>query len=629
MCGIAGIYNLNNQSVDKYLLKRMTDIIKYRGPDDEGFYYSDNIGLGHRRLSIIDLSSAGHQPMSNDDETIWIVFNGEIYNYIELREELINSGYKFTTSTDTEVIIKAYEKWGEECLKNFDGMFAFALWDSSKRRLFCARDRFGIKPFYYYFDGKIFVFASEIKSLLLHPDVPKRPNETIIYDYLALNAMDHTDETFFEGIKQLSPSHYIVLGNNGNIKINNWYNISINDEFGDFSGKKDEEYAEQFLDSFSKAIRLHLRSDVPIGSCLSGGIDSSSIVCLTNKLIFNDGIVEKATISERQKTFTAAYKNESIDESDYAEEVVRLTGAEGNYVFPDGNMLWEELQKLVWHQEEPFSSTSIYAQWNVMRKAASKGIKVLLDGQGGDELLAGYYIRYVPVLAKMLFKKGHPFKMLAETKAFSDVLEVKPQKAIKLALADLIPENATKLLRSILSMKQYRIPFIRESLYLKCNNRTSPSQKFCNLAEYMQKIIDYSLVSLLRYEDRNSMAFSIEARVPFLDSEFAKFVFRLPLTQKMRNGWSKVVLRNAMKGILPESIRLRRPKLGFDTPEIVWLRQNKDKVMNIFTSDNFLSKDYVSKEWILDNLNAILSGTQSGNIWKCIGLEVWMRVWRL
>jgi len=626
MCGIAGIFNLNKCQIDKSLLKKMTYILKHRGPDDEGFYFNENIGLGHRRLSIIDLSSAGHQPMSNDDETIWIVYNGEIYNYIELRDELIKYGYKFKTNTDTEVIIKSYEKWGENCLEKFNGMFAFAIWDDLNKRLFCARDRFGIKPFYYYFDGKIFVFASEIKAILLHPDVPKRPNGPIIYDFLALQILDHTDNTFFDGIKQLLPSQYLVLYGNGNIKVNNWYNIKFNGELGDLSDIKDKEYAEQFLHFFTNAIKLHLRSDVPIGSCLSGGLDSSSVVCLANKLIFGENIVDRAIIGERQKTFTAVYDDEGVDESHYAEEVIQLTSAEKNFVFPDGDMLWQELEEVTWHQDEPFFSTSIYAQWNVMRKAANKGIKVLLDGQGGDELLGGYYSRFIPVWAKTLLKKGHPFRMMNEIKAFSDVIKVKPKNVVISTLADFLPRKAVKFIKS-LSLK--RSPLINRNLYDKYQDRFFFGPRYCNLNNYMDQIMGYGLLTLLRYEDRNSMAFSIEARVPFLDAEFARFVSQLPLTQKIKNGWSKVVLRNAMRGILPESIRLRRPKLGFATPENRWLIQNKDKIRDIFASNDFRSDDYVSRKWILSNLDAILSEKQAMNIWGCISLEIWMRVWGL
>ncbi|MGB9596990.1 MAG: asparagine synthase (glutamine-hydrolyzing), partial [Candidatus Poribacteria bacterium] len=625
-CGIAGIFNLNKFSIDKSILKQMTDIIKHRGPDDEGFYLNENIGLGHRRLSIIDLSSAGHQPMSNDNETIWIVYNGEIYNYIELRDELIKYGYKFRTNTDTEVIIKAYEKWGESCLEKLNGMFAFALWDNLNKKLFCARDRFGIKPFYYYFDGKIFVFASEIKAILLHPDVPKRPNEPIIYDFLVLQILDHTDNTFFDGIKQLLPSQYLILYENGNTKIHNWFNIKSNDELGDFSDKKDKEYAEQFLHLFTNGIRRHLISDVPVGSCLSGGLDSSSVVCIANKLIFDNGVAEKKIIGERQKTFTAVYEDKSVDESHYAEEVIRLTSAEKNFIFPDGDMLWQELEKVTWHQEEPFLSTSIYAQWNVTREASNKGVKVLLDGQGGDELLGGYYSRFIPVWAKTLLKKGHPVRMMNEIKAFSDVIRVKPKNVIISTLADFLPKKAVKFIKSL---SQKRSPLINGNLYDKYQNRFFFGPRYCNLNDYMDVIMGYGLLNLLRYEDRNSMAFSVEARVPFLDSEFVKFACQLPLTQKIRGGWSKVILRNAMKGILPESIRLRRPKLGFATPEHRWLTQNRDQIRNIFVSNNFRSDDFVSRNWILSNLDAILSEKQAMNLWSCISLGIWMRVWEL
>ena len=624
MCGIAGIYNLNSEPVSQEFLKQMCDIMRHRGPDDEGYYIDNNIGFGHRRLSIIDLSPAGHQPMSNDDETIWLVYNGEVYNYVELREELDRKGYSFRTNNDVEVIIKAYEEWDTACLDRFNGMFAFALWDKRKKRLFCARDRFGIKPFYYYFDGKIFLFASEIKAILLHPDVPKRPNDAIIYDYLASKALNHTEETFFEGIKQLRSSHYLVLDAERHPKITKWYDIAINHELGDFSGRRDKEYAEQFLELFTDAIRLRLRSDVPIGSCLSGGLDSSSIVCLANKLIFENGVVDKKLVGERQKTFTASYEDERVDERKYAEEVVQLTGAEKNDVFPDGDMLWEELEKVTWHQDEPFGSTSVYAQWNVFRKAAERGVQVLLDGQGADELLAGYVTNYVPRWLNTLLRKGHLFKMLAEAKAFSDVVSI--STIVRNAIRYSLPPG---FVLSLKSLPHWR-PFIAKNLRQRCGRNAVSVYPGLSRALY-SSVLEAGMPTLLHYEDRNSSAFSIEGRVPFLDFRLVEFMFQLPLDQKMRNGWTKVILRNAMKGIIPENIRLRRDKLGFPTPEFVWLRQHQDKIRSLFSSGNVLSKDYLSREWILSNLDNALSERDIGvsTIWRCINLEVWMNIWRL
>lgn len=275
MCGIAGIYNLNNEPVSQNTLKRMCDVIKHRGPDDEGQWIDRNIGFGHRRLSIIDLSSAGHQPMSNEDKTIWLTYNGEIYNYIELRPELEARGHHFKSHTDTEVIIHAYEEYGEECLNKFNEMFAFAIWDSRQNKLFCARDRFGIKPFYYYFDFRRFLFASEIKSIIEDKTIEKRPNNWIICDYLVYAYLDHTEETFFDGIKQLLPAHYLVI-KDGRLSIKRYWDLNPEEKY---EPSDDVKYAQRFYELFEDSIRLKLRSDVPVGTCLSGGLDSSSIVC--------------------------------------------------------------------------------------------------------------------------------------------------------------------------------------------------------------------------------------------------------------------------------------------------------------------------------------------------------------
>lgn len=626
MCGIAGIYYLNNKAVSQVIIKNMCDTMRHRGPDDEGYFFDNNLALGHRRLSIIDLSSAGHQPMSDDNKSIWIVYNGEVYNFVELRNELINKGYSFKTGTDTEVIIKAYQEWGDDCLNKLDGMFAFAIWDQKKKRLFCARDRFGIKPFYYYFDGSIFVFASEIKGIIQHPGVSKRVNEPIVYDYLVCNSLDHSEETFFHGIRQLLPSHSIVLEAQNGLKISKWYDFPISYDLGDFSGEKDKENADRFREIFEDSIRIHLRSDVPVGTCLSGGLDSSSVVCLANKLIFENGIVDRSIIGERQKTFTASYDNKAIDERNFVDKVLSLTGAEGNFVFPDGNMLWEELEKVVWHQDEPFISTSIYAQWNVMRKTAERKVKVLLDGQGGDELLSGY-LSYAPVWVETLIRNGYFFRSLSEIKSFSDVCQISPKMLIRNLLFYSMPSSFIRFLKS---MKNSQSSLVTGDFLRKFKNKYVSIYEPHLSGQLYKSIFKTSLPSLLRYEDRNSSAFSIEARVPFLDYRLVEFILKLPLDQKIRDGWTKLLLRNAMKGIIPEEIRLRRDKLGFPTPQLVWLKQNKDKITSLFSSKDFLSKDYIIREPFLSNLDYVLEkGLDTTMLWKCINLEVWMRVWGL
>ncbi|MBI4712412.1 MAG: asparagine synthase (glutamine-hydrolyzing) [Planctomycetes bacterium] len=390
MCGICGIYS--NEPVDKDVVKRMNDALAHRGPDDEGIYLNQQspfVGLANRRLSIIDLSPAGHQPMSNENQTIWITYNGEIYNYIELRSELQKLGHRFRSDTDTEVIIHAYEEWGEDCLRHFNGMWAFAIWNSKRRRLFCARDHFGIKPFYYFWDGKTFVFASEIKSILTHPAVPRKPDETIIYDYLTTGLIDHSEETFFHQIKQLRPAHYLTINPDRCLEVNKWWDIAVNHRFNDNS-LNGKDITDRFKNLLEDSVRLRLRSDVPVGTCLSGGLDSSSIVCLANNLIRDNKIIKPELIGRHQKTFSACYDDPRVDERRFIKEVLNQTGAESHLTFPNGQGLWTDLERLIWHQDEPFGSTSIYAQWSVMKLTANNGVKVLLDGQGGDELMAGY-----------------------------------------------------------------------------------------------------------------------------------------------------------------------------------------------------------------------------------------------
>jgi asparagine synthase (glutamine-hydrolysing) len=420
MCGISGIWHLDNsRSISPSLIAQMTFTLRHRGPDDEGYLFVDTVtghhegrrgrdtvpelqmpdvrqgsekrydlAFGFRRLSIIDLSPAGHQPMGNADGSLWVVYNGEIYNYLELREELKARGHTFRTATDTEVILCAYEEWGEACLERFNGMWAFALWDGHRQQLFCARDRFGIKPFYYVWDGTTFAFASEIKALLQMPDITRRPNEPVIYDYLRYGHLDHSEETFFTGIKQFPPAHFLLLRPTRQFSLRRYWDL-IPDRRAEPLFTSDASYAERFYSLFEDAVRLRLRSDVPIGTCLSGGLDSSAIVCVANKLLLDENVIDPDLVGERQRTFSSCFDDRQYDERQYIQAVLALTGAEPNYTFPKGGELLDALTKLMWHQDEPFGSTSIYAQWRVMEKTAERGVKVLLDGQGGDELLAG------------------------------------------------------------------------------------------------------------------------------------------------------------------------------------------------------------------------------------------------
>ncbi len=598
MCGISGIYNLNNEPVSRSLLKDMTDVLLHRGPDDEGYillnsgYGSSDIALGHRRLSIIDLSSSGHQPMPNEDKSIWITYNGEVYNYIELREELEKAGHVFNSKTDTEVIIHAYEAWGEECLKRFNGMWAFAIWDFNKKRLFCARDRLGVKPFYYIYNKKQFAFASEIKSLL-KTGIEKKPNDAIIFDYLAFGLQDHTEDTFFEGVKQLKPAHYLFL-ENGVLRKERYWTIEINDEIG---GKENDE--SRFYDIFRDSVRLRLRSDVPVGTCLSGGLDSSSIVCVMNKLIHD---------KKMQKTFSACSDNKKFDERRYIEDVIEETGAEKNYIFPSGEALLDEIEDMIYYQDEPFGSLSIYAQWNVMKKA-SQSVKVLLDGQGGDELLAGYLEYYASYFKTLISRKKY-FLLAKELLFF---LSLHPRSAYELY--------------SKMRLRKKRGELLSREFASKYNDRNF---KYADMlhSKLLNDLTVTKLPALLHYEDRNSMAFSIESRVPFLDYRLVEYAASLPLSQKTRNGTTKVVLRNAMRGVIPESIRERKDKMGFVTPEEVWMKTVlKGWVRDILTSESFKNRKYWDSDRVLKEFDSICAGKSryTSDMWRYICLEMWLR----
>ena len=397
MCGITGIIYFKPKDCKKFVktLKNMTDILNHRGPDDSGFFIANSssrkfsnslnrvsgnfdVAFGHRRLSILDLSKKGKQPMSNRNKNLWIIFNGEIYNYLELREELKLKGYKFKTGTDTEVILAAYQEWGTNCFNRFNGMWAIALYDVKNKKVIFSRDRFGVKPFYYFMDKEKIIFGSEIKSILAYPNLNVKPNYKVIYDYLKTGLLDHTNETFFDGIKKLSGSSYAIVDFKS-MKISKYWQLKTRGILG--------EPIKSFRDLFTDSINLRLRSDVPVGTCLSGGIDSSSVVCVFNNLLYK--FKDKNSRRGLQKTFSACFNNKDIDERKYIEECLSKTNAEKNYVFPDSKGLWKDLNDLIYVQEEPFGSTSIYSQYNVMR-LANKKVKVLLDGQGSDELLAGY-----------------------------------------------------------------------------------------------------------------------------------------------------------------------------------------------------------------------------------------------
>ncbi len=614
MCAIAGIYNFDNSPVPEDLLHKMINILRHRGPDDEGYYITHGIGLGHRRLSIIDLSPAGHQPMCNEDGNIWITYNGEVYNYIELAQELKARGHVFKSVTDTEVIIHAYEEYGEECLQKFNGMFAFAIWDDKKKKLFCARDRFGVKPFYYYSGGRSFHFASEIKAIITDSTIERKPNDRIIYDYLAYGLLDHTEDTFFEGIKSLLPAHYLVI-ENSEIKIRRYWDL---DPTKVKNKVDDEECASKFYELFRDSVRLRLRSDVPVGTCLSGGLDSSSIVCVANDLL------KECRAELKQRTFSSCFDHKKYDERVFIESVLKKTGAEMNYTFPKGEDLFDLTQDIIWYQEEPFVSTSIFAQWHVMNLAKERGVKVLLDGQGADELLAGYHFYYYSFFADLI-KTLSFTNIIKEIIFYSNHHSYSKLNALGIAVFYLSPNSLKNKIKHIIGKKSWL-----KSEFIRANNKNERaiSKYKSHLNNHLYQVLAMGLPSLLHYEDRNSMAFSIESRVPFLDYRLVEFMFSLPNNQKINNGITKVVLRNAMKGILPEKVRNRMDKMGFVTPEDIWFRTcAKHEIIEIIGSDRFSKRKYFNVPEIKKEFEAHCKGKKniSSTIWRWINLELWFR----
>jgi asparagine synthase (glutamine-hydrolysing) len=594
MCGIAGIYSTTGEA-DPALLTAMSSRLAHRGPDGEGTYLRGPVGLAHRRLSIIDLSGLAAQPMANEDETLWLVFNGEIYNYRELREDLLRAGHTFRSQTDSEVILHAYEEWGQACVERFNGMWAFAIYDRKEDLLFCSRDRFGIKPFYYTIADGTFLLASEIKALLAHPAVGKRPNDMRLRDYLAWGVLDHTPETMFEGVFQLPPAHSMVVRNGVPEGPTPYWDLWISDAL---TGADDLEAADHLRALLLDAVRLRLRSDVPVGTCLSGGIDSSTLTALINDLIRQEA---PSSVGGRQKTFSACYQDGRFDESRYIDEVVRATGVDAHRTSPDPEDLKRDLERLVYLQDEPFGSLSIYAQYHVMA-LAGEHVTVVLDGQGADEQLGGYLGYIVPYLRSL---KTQPLTLLREGiygglhhRGF--FLDARKQIAAR-------SERRSLLRGEIPAIDRYG-GSLPEVLY--------------------REIRSTNLPSLLHYEDRNSMAFGVESRVPFLDYRVAEFLASLPLDQKIRHGVTKHVLRQAIRGLVPENIRCRMDKMGFVTPEEVWMKEDlRPLIEDILTSDTFTARPYWDADMVRRSYLAYVEGREaySPEIWRVVCTELWLR----
>jgi asparagine synthase (glutamine-hydrolysing) len=569
MCAIAGILSANKRNLSRIFA--MTSVQAHRGPDGDGHVFFEmgdhaaaqvitsptakqplgRLALGHRRLSIIDVNERSAQPMSYANGKCWITYNGELYNFVELRRELTDLGHSFRTESDTEVILASYVQWGLNCFDRFNGMWALAIWDDTSKSLILSRDRFGIKPLHFSIENGTLWFSSEIKGILASQEVSARANPRILYDYLVHGLVNTRRDTFFSSIGAFPPGCYAVV-NPEVLSVTPTRYWTLTPKKTQNANTSFEEACHQFKEMLSSAVRLQMRSDVPVGACLSGGLDSSSIVSLMA------GITKGSVYS-----FTAGFDDIRFDETRWARLVVNALRLHGSVVNPTEQGLINDFERLVWHQEEPFTTASLYAQWKVISQARDSGVKVLLDGQGADEILAGYlkfYAFYILLLARQrrYFSSARELMNLIVNgdRGYFNVQNV----------ARYFPRSLHG--RPPQVQKYFRPGFItqrgEDRVKLDANNTIAERQ--------ILDIDQLSLPSLLRYEDRNSMAWSIESRVPFLDHRLVEFLINLPNHYKFRKGRTKELIRSGMRGIVPDEVLNRRDKMGFITPQSEWMK---------------------------------------------------------
>jgi asparagine synthase (glutamine-hydrolysing) len=620
MCGIAGL--IGNRQVNASALYGMVAVQSHRGPDGDGFWFAADgrVALGHRRLAILDLSDKGRQPMADSSGQFIITFNGEIYNYLEIREELRQLGHYFCSDSDTEVILEAYKEWNEACLDRFNGMFAFALYDQSTNRIFCARDRYGEKPFLFVHDKDFFAFASEYKALLYLSEVSLDYDEFRLLRSLhnASTGLDADRATVFRSIFQLKPAEKLIL-NVATLEsqISKYWDVRTD---SDVATLTEADTVSRFRDLLSDSVRIRMRSDVRVGSCLSGGLDSTAIVCLARGLRKDNSSYH---------CFTGRFPGAVSDEWEYAKEVAEQPGITSHVVIPTAQGFVDELPTFMWYNELPVGSSSQYAQWCVFRLAKENQVTVLLDGQGADELLGGYeqYFRYyVAALREAneadllrrelpMIKRRYPHALIEPWRSLRDRLPL----AIRHAVA-----NCTGWGTSFLFG-------IRPNLARKLNeaNVIERNKRFNALTSALyQDSFGKFLTTLLRYGDRNSMAHSREVRLPFCDHRLADFVFSLPPTFLMGSSQTKRLLRESMRGILPEKIRSRWNKQGFLPPQREWVRDVLfENIEQIVYDPSFADSSVWNPAWWRKALVRLQrgEGQLAQALWQLLMAESWKR----
>jgi asparagine synthase (glutamine-hydrolysing) len=625
MCGIAGIVAADRLHADERArVELMRDVLTHRGPDGAGLHSDERAALAHRRLSIVDVAG-GHQPLANEDGSIWITYNGEIYNHADVRVMLEAAGHKYRTRSDTETIVHAYEQWGDECVHRFRGMFAFALWDAPKRRLLLARDRLGVKPLYWACVNSRLLFASEIKSILESGLIAAEPNERVLSEVLATRYTSSV-ETMFRGIFKLLPGHRLVF-EDGRVRTSQYWDLPVDGPDPAIANLPERELINRFRDLLQESVRLRLMSDVPFGMFLSGGIDSSAVAALMTKEI--DRPVE---------TFSVAFEDRAFSELEYAREVARAVGANAHEIVIDDRDFFGALPRLVWHEDEPIAHPSS-VPLHFVSALARQHVKVVLTGEGSDELLAGY---------------GKYPRSLLNWKAGGIYERVVPAAVRTTVASSIVPRLPTRVARyarrSFLAVprdpaRMFFDTFAGVPLHLQHEllappvvrgaDTYGPSLEYFAIPDAHGGILNallYTdvktyLVELLMKQDQMSMSTSIESRVPFLDHELVEFAAHLPERLKLNGFTTKRILREAMRGVLPESI-LSRPKMGFPVPFANWARGGWNDVMrDVLLDRRTKQRGLINAAAVERLLDGHREGARAGGdaIWALVNLELWYR----
>jgi asparagine synthase (glutamine-hydrolysing) len=621
MCGIAGFVTSRPGDPQSTIVERMTTVLEHRGPDAFGYHQDTWAHLGHRRLSIIDLSS-GQQPMTNEDRSLWIVYNGEIFNHASVRPELEQAGHRYRSHCDTETILHAYEEFGPDCVKRFRGMFAFALWDQNRRTLFCARDRMGIKPFYYYWDGRLFAFASEIKALLQHPEIRTKFEDTLLPEYLAFGYTSG-DQTLFAGIRKLMPGHHLTLelaGDTPRLTIKQYWDVP---EAGAAIERDDASWIAELRQRLEETVRMRLMSDVPLGVFLSGGIDSSLIAALM-----------RGMVADQIKTFSVGYAEAPYSELGYAAEVARTLDTDHHEVRVSMDDFFGALPRLIWHEDEPIawpSSVSLY----FVSRLASREVKVVLTGEGSDELFGGYgrygndlrnerhmsTWRMAPAWLRDSVRRG-----IQTTPLLSADLRRKVGHTVlgrEDSVASLLLDNFygpfSKDQRARLHAEPTGAAYQN---YLRYFDARPNGSRLSRVLYADQKTY---LVELLMKQDQMSMAASIESRVPLLDHTLVEFAASVPDHLKIRNGTAKYILKKAAEGLVPDDI-IHRNKMGFPTPVKQWLKDPRaDRFYTLLRDPNRLLAAHLDGREIDRLIERHRSGQEdcTDRLWNLLNLQIW------